>query len=338
MSLYLNIYGKATVASLVHTRPGETKLGEKVQVAAVADLDMALQESTAPYVLLGIPEDIGVRANGGIGGAHTAWEPAIRAFLNIQSTGLLSGEEILLLGHFDFREWMTASLDLDSNGLRELTARIDAKVAPVIRSIVAAGKIPLVVGGGHNNCYPLLKGASQAMGTPLNCINLDAHSDYRVMEGRHSGNGFRYARSENYLAYYAMLGLHENYNSAAVLEELEADTQLQYHFFEDIFIREEHSFSYALGEAIQHTASAALGIELDLDCIAHTLSSAVTPSGIGVETARRYLYTCAALPNIAYLHLAEGAAMLRDGRSDFYTGKLIAYLLSDFIKAGRERR
>jgi len=35
----------------------------------------------------------------------------------------------------------------------------------------------------------------------------------------------------------------------------------------------------------------------------------------------------------AYLHICEGAVQLHDGRKDENTGKLISYLVSDFIKA-----
>jgi len=35
---------------------------------------------------------------------------------------------------------------------------------------------------------------------------------------------------------------------------------------------------------------------------------------------------------VAYLHIAEGATRLTDGRKDDTTGKLISYLVSDFIK------
>jgi formiminoglutamase len=34
----------------------------------------------------------------------------------------------------------------------------------------------------------------------------------------------------------------------------------------------------------------------------------------------------------AYLHICEGASKLEDGRTSESTGKLISYLVSDFIK------
>jgi formiminoglutamase len=173
------------------------------------------------------------------------------------------------------------------------------------------------------------------MGDAVNCINLDAHSDYRMMEGRHSGNGFRYAKADGYLARYAIVGLHRNYNSNAVLSDLSEDADIHHAFYEDIFLWQEQSFKEAITAAIAHTKGLPTGIELDLDCIERVLSSAATPCGITTLEARQYLVQCAGTAKPAYLHLTEGAAELRDGRKDGSTAKLIAYLVSDFIKAFR---
>lgn len=332
MSTFLRVWNRQDLDALIGRRAGEVKFGERVAVAEPSGWESSLVLSQARFVLLGIPEDIGVRANGGVGGAHTAWPAAVQALLNIQSTEGLSGEELLLLGAFDFSEWMNASAALPVEELRPFVSRIDQEVSAVIEIIVRAGKIPVVIGGGHNNAYGLLKGASLALGQSLSCINLDAHSDFRAMEGRHSGNGFRYAKAEGYLRRYAVIGLHENYNSAGILAELSADPDLHYSFFEAIFLRQKLSFEQALEQAVQHTGAGYTGIELDLDCIQGVLSSAATPSGISVLQARQYLYYGARQTKACYLHLTEGATQLANGRTDMSTGKLIAYLASDFMK------
>jgi formiminoglutamase len=79
-----------------------------------------------------------------------------------------------------------------------------------------------------------------------------------------------------------------------------------------------------------------IGIELDLDCIEHTLSSAVTPSGVGAMHARQYVSFTAAHCKPAYLHICEGAVQLSDGRRNETTGKLISYLVSDFVKSNQD--
>lgn len=319
-------------------RVGETKLGERLGIlAGGASLADALAESAAPFVLLGIPEDIGVRANAGVGGAHTAWPAVLKSLLNTQSILGLPGNELLVLGAFDFEVLMKHSHGLRPVELRPLVEEVDAAVTPVIKAIVQAGKTPLVVGGGHNNALPILRGVASALGHPPAAINVDAHSDCRPAEGRHSGNPFRYAMDEGALARYAVLGLHEAYNGADVVAGLRQDPRVQVHFFEDIFLRERYSWNAAIDFALQHTTGYSTGIELDLDCITGALSSAATPAGLPVMEARRTLYRLARTADVAYLHLPEGAARLADGRTSALTGKLIATLLLDFMRGRADR-
>ncbi len=70
--------------SLTKLRKCETKMGERLQIVAEASaLAASIKGSKAKYVLLGIPEDIGVKANYGVGGADTAWISFLQSFLNI---------------------------------------------------------------------------------------------------------------------------------------------------------------------------------------------------------------------------------------------------------------
>ena len=90
---------------MTHTRRFETKLGERLQaICDASNLEASLITSAARFVLVGIPEDIGVKANYGVGGTETVWKPFLDRFVNIQSNDFLEGDEILLLGHFDFTE------------------------------------------------------------------------------------------------------------------------------------------------------------------------------------------------------------------------------------------
>ncbi|MCC6837591.1 MAG: arginase family protein, partial [Bacteroidia bacterium] len=224
--------------------------------------------------------------------------------------------------------------------LRSLVEEVDQRVVNVIQTIVASGKIPVVIGGGHNNSYGNIKGAAlglQASGkikqAKINCINSDAHTDFRSLEGRHSGNGFSYAYNEGFLKNYAIVGLHENYNAQAVLNELKKHIHtVNYTFFEDIFVHEDIGFKQAVMQAITFTDDTYCGIELDMDTVQNIPSSAKTSSGISANQARQYISWCAKNTNPAYLHIAEAAPVLSHIKTDNKTGKLIAYLVSDFIK------
>ena len=340
-------YNKEDVLTLTKIRRFETKLGERVQLISDKDqLEKSLEQSKANYVLFGIPEDIGVKANDGIGGTDTAWFPFLTSFLNIQSNDFLSGDEVLLLGHFDFTdaealiEENAHNHDEKLEAYRHAVHMIDDEVEQLAKIISSKNKIPIAIGGGHNNAYPLIKGTAKGLLkaelvqiAQINCINLDAHTDYRPAEGRHSGNAFRYAEDDGYLQKYCVIGVHENYIPQNIWMDIVNNPFFDLITYEDIFIHEKRNFIQAVAHATGFTEDTHTGIELDLDCIEHTLASAITPSGINKLHARQYINFAATDCKVAYLHICEGASFLSDGRKSETTGKLISYLVSDFIKA-----
>jgi formiminoglutamase len=153
------------------------------------------------------------------------------------------------------------------------------------------------------------------------------------MEGRHSGNAFRYAEEDGYLEKYCAIGLHENYITQNIWMDMVNNPFIDCITFEDIFIHEKRNFIQAVAHATAFTDDTLCGIELDLDAIEHTLSSATSPVGITAIHARQYLNFVASDCRPAYLHICEGATHLSDGRVDPSTGKLLSYLVSDFVKA-----
>src|SRR5438445_12531855 len=150
---YLNVYSKQDILSRTRIRKFETKVGERVLAAAdPGALAASIEKSVAEYVLVGVPEDIGARANGSQGGASTTWQPFIDCFLNIQSNDFLEGENILVLGHFDFSE-MQRLIETNAHGqdekqeaYRHAVHTIDEAVEDLVRIITAFGKIPIVIG------------------------------------------------------------------------------------------------------------------------------------------------------------------------------------------------
>ncbi len=340
-------YNKQDILALTHTRVFETKLGEMIQGKTEEEsLEKFIQSSSAHYVIFGIAEDIGVKANLGKGGADSAWFPFLNSFLNIQSNDFLSGENILIAGHFDFtkeQNLINVNAPTDNEKIkayRSLVSKIDDEVEEMVKLIVANGKIPILIGGGHNNAYPAIKGAAKGLHkrdliplAQINCINLDAHTDYRPMEGRHSGNPFRYADEDGYLSKYCVICIHENYLQQNVWIDIVNNPFMDCITFEDIFIHEKRNFLQAVSHATGFTDDNYTGIELDLDSVERVLSSASTPSGISALHARQYLNFTAMDSKVAYVHICEGATKLSNGHTDGSTGKLISYLVSDFVKA-----
>ena len=344
---HFKFYSKEDILSLTKVRRFETRLGERIQyLKPGAEWPEVMEHTTSKYILLGIPEDIGVKANYGIGGADSTWLPFLSSFLNIKSNDFLTGENILLLGHFDFGdikfliENNAYNPDELIDAYRHAVNIIDDEVEALLKLIASYKKIPIIIGGGHNNSYPIIKGVAKGMHkaemiplAQINCINLDAHPDYAVSEGRHSGNGFRYAEEDGYLGKYCMVGLHENYISQNMLMDIHNNPFLDYISYEEIFIHERKNFIQAVAHATGFTEDSFTGVELDLDCIENVLSSACTPSGISALNARQYMNFTATDAKVAYLHICEGAIQMADGRKDESTAKLISYLVSDFVKA-----
>lgn len=253
---HFKFYNKQDILSVTRIRRFETKLGERVQVINNAsNLEASLQQSNATHVIIGIPEDIGVKANGGIGGADSVWLPFLQAFLNIQSNDFLEGGNILVLGHFDFSP-ITQLIEQNAyneeekvEAYRHAVNAVDDSVEQLIHLITQNKKIPVVIGGGHNNAYPCIKGAAKGFYkaglipiAQINGINLDAHADFRPMEGRHSGNGFTYAEADGYLEKYCVVGIHENYIPQNVWMDMVNNPFVDCITFEDIFVHEKEIF------------------------------------------------------------------------------------------------
>ncbi|MBK6275692.1 MAG: hypothetical protein IPF58_13780 [Saprospirales bacterium] len=98
-------------------------------------------------------------------------------------------------------------------------------------------------------------------------------------------------------------------------------------------VKEKITLQQATSKIIQHTKSNFSGIEIDLDAIENTLSSAITPSGFSANQVRQMLYQITQKNKIAYLHICEGVAESENGQTSSTIGKLISYLVSDFVKA-----
>ncbi|QYJ67975.1 formimidoylglutamase [Flavobacterium litorale] len=322
-------------------RSGEIKFGERIiTVPKDADLWDFVRTCDADFVLFGIPEDVGVKANFGRVGASSAWESALKSIVNVQHNKFCKGSKLLLLGHLDTAEALEKASKLDvgtTEGRKALSAiihAIDKEVSHIICNIITAGKIPIIIGGGHNNAYGNIKGTALAKGKPINAINFDAHTDFRILEGRHSGNGFSYAFEEGFLKKYFIFGLHENYNSKGVLEQIKKlNNRVKYNTYEQIAIRKEKNFSDEMGHALGFIEDESFGIEIDLDALPNVASSAITPSGFSIEKVRQFLHYFGKNSNATYLHICEGAPELGEAKNNHVTGKLIAYLITDFMKS-----
>ena len=59
----------------------------------------------------------------------------------------------------------------------------------------------------------------------------------------------------------------------------------------------------------------------------------MTLSGFSIEELRQFITFFGKHKNAAYLHICEGAPELSDDKNNHLIGKLIGYLITDFIKS-----
>ncbi len=333
----LVLFNSTTRNKLLSKRSGETKFGQHVQIlTSISNIYEQLCNLDVNYVILGLPEDVGVFANHGKTGTANTWNYVLENLLNIQSNKHTHAAKVLILGHLDFTDELNEIAKLkptkkkDVLKARKWVEKIDAEVSHIIHQIVSAGKVPIIIGGGHNNAYGNIKGSSLALNTPINAVNFDAHTDFRAEEGRHSGNGFSYAFAEGFLEHYFVFGLHENYTSDAIFNTFEHSKYLDYNTFESLEIRNERQFKKELERAAQHVTNNHFGIEIDCDAIENIPSSAQTPSGFTVNQARQFVSHFANNEYATYLHICEAAPKKKSANQ---IGKLISYLITDFINA-----
>ena len=233
--IQLHIQKREALDALISFREGEHKLGEHLHLC---DSLNDIKECKAHFVLFGISEAIGVQANYGNTGTQKAWDSFLRAFVNVQSNIHNPERSILILGNITVTPKNPISKETSKKELGDYVTRIDSKVALVVQTIISAGKIPIIIGGGHNNALGNLQGAYQALQTPINAINIDAHTDLRQPDYRHSGNGFRYAlenKPKAFLNKYAIYGLHKNYTPQYIFEYMRThNKRIQYTLFEEL--------------------------------------------------------------------------------------------------------
>lgn len=336
---YLTLTKAEHLSELINYRIGEIKIGERFALLkrfSPQQLKLA-KDAGCRFAILGIAEDLGPRANLGQGGANKSFTAAIKTLANMQSNRFFDGKECLLVGQIQTQNLLHADT---TEELRQAVSELDKRVIKVCREIIAAGLEPIVIGGGHNNAYGLINAVYQATNTPVAAVNQDFHCDFRLQEGRHSGNGFSYAAVSGALEHYHILGLHEQKNTEQSLEQLQVFGGT-WHSFQDIWLRRNLSLSDALKEisTALNQIKLPVGLELDLDTIAEMPSSAMTFAGIPLLDACHYVQYIARHNLCHYLHLAEAAPNRHDAgiKAGFrVTGQAIAELILSYID-GRQR-
>lgn len=315
-----HFFHESEINSIFSKRTGETKLGEVVQFGE-SSIELSLNSFNGKYVIVGVSEDIGPQANHGRDGAKAGFDAFLSVWLNMQSNRFFGIKDCLVLGKLKVE---SDSKDIEK--LRSIVSVIDDELVPVFEKIFMAGKIPIVIGGGHNNAYPIIKAYHKVFQKKMKIVNLDPHADFRLLEGRHSGNSFSYAMNDGFIERYGVIGLHKAYNSESMLTRMD-EFNVFYTFFEDYFSSQKSIVEDT--NTFVKSVDAPLGVELDLDGIENMPSSAMSPMGWTPREAEEWLLTTKKHQPV-YYHFPEGAPEWAPNGKQI-VGKMLSYLVNDII-------
>jgi formiminoglutamase len=180
----------------VNSASDDPRLADLIKIASETSI------AEADVILFGIPTDEGIRRNGGRIGASEA-PNAIRQWL---------GKLTPYAGpHFNRHVNDLRIVDLGDVPSGDLETMHEA-AAIIAKEMIAAGKIVIVLGGGHDITYPLVRGFKHGtQSDTIGLINIDAHLDVRQKKNglHHSGSSFRLLLEEGIIKgpHFAEIGI-----------------------------------------------------------------------------------------------------------------------------------
>jgi formiminoglutamase len=222
----------------------------------------------AQVIILGCPQDEGVRRNGGRSGAALAPDEIRRAFYKLTPLSI-EGVTIFDLGNTIIQPTLEATHDTH----RE-----------IVRQVLRDGKTLITLGGGNDLAYPDCAALALEQ-APVLGFNIDTHFDVRADSIRNSGTPYRQLLDEGYLAphNFCEMGYHPFASSPVYLNYLQ-DLGVQTYSLEQL--RENHILTRFINiMSATDTASIFWGFDVDVVCAADAPGvSAPNPVGMsGME-------------------------------------------------------
>ncbi len=136
----------------------------------------------ADVVILGCPQDEGVRRNEGRIGAAQAPDEIRRCLYKLTVNGI---EHLKVF-------------DIGNTVIQPTLEETHALHQQIVRQIIRDGKTLIVLGGGNDVSYPDCSGLAQAVGEVL-AFNVDSHFDVRSDAVRNSGTPYRQLLEEGFI-------------------------------------------------------------------------------------------------------------------------------------------
>jgi len=139
--------------------------------------------ANAEIIILGCPQDEGVRRNGGRTGAALAPDAIRKQFYRLTNFGI--GTKIFDLGNTIIQKTLEETHQIHTN---------------IVKQLLKDKKKIIVLGGGNDISYPDGRAMAEIFGSEnWSAINIDAHFDVRADVEPNSGTPYRQLLEENLL-------------------------------------------------------------------------------------------------------------------------------------------
>ena len=283
--------------------------------------------ASGAIALLGLPDDLGVRLNGGRPGAAQGPRAFRAALATFGTTWDLDGDRPIDAVVVDAGDVEPAPGD-DETALLATHARAEAAA----RALHDAGYVTAGIGGGHDLALPCIAAYAAHLGRAVGGVNFDAHLDVRERVG--SGMPFRRLIAGGHVDGYAFveLGLGRFANDRGDVEWARAQGATL--VSARAVLSSEVTLAPLLAQALRGGAGFA---SIDLDGIDGAFApgvSAPSPMGLGVAHAAGLAEAAGADARVGHFNLMELCPPQdRDGS----TARVAALLFLSFVAGWRRR-
>ena len=269
----------------------------------------------AKFVILGVPQDEGVRRNRGREGAQHAPDEIRRAFYKLPVPDTMSDGDVLDIGNV----LVQGSLE-----------QIHERLSQVVEQLLRDEKIVIVFGGGNDISYPDCK-AMRYVFSEVMAFNVDAHFDVRADVLRNSGTPYRQLLEEGILSpeYFFEIGS-QSFSNSAIYQRYLTDKGVAIYPLESI---RRYGIDKRFEEIIRrNTAPRAIFWGIDMDSVRASDAPGVSaPSPIGF-TAEEICHIAGIAGKRKRSKLLEITEVNPDYDIDGRTAKLAALITAYFIR------
>lgn len=138
----------------------------------------------ADFIILGSPQDEGVKRNNGRSGAAEAPDLIRKEFYKFPAQEKLTGLNIFDAGNIQVSGTLEEIHTIQKN---------------IIKRIIDDGKKLIILGGGNDISYPDCSALSESSNKNLIAFNIDSHFDVRESGERNSGTPYRQLLDEGFI-------------------------------------------------------------------------------------------------------------------------------------------